>query len=1043
MAARAKRKILTSAFYGVALLALASALVFCLLMMHTINRRMNESATSNLLNTTRVIADTLEGLFEKDIDSLKVVGTLYLGNGPPEPEQLLACREAMDLDWIGVVDARGNGTDCFGNQYEISNYPETASWNLREPGYSDAYIGILSGRAQITLWTPIYRDGEYLGAVLGNVILSQYYSANVFTFYDGEGRTYLFYGDDGTWIMKSLGTDGTATRQADIYSLLAASGNYAKDIRAFREAVQAGYTGTAVLKFNGKLSYLCFLPLPGSPGWYVTTVIAKDELLRESSEVQRMIRWVLAILCVTLASATAVIAAWLIRKTKTEELHYREALFANLSSNLDSVFLIHEKGGRKAAFVSDNITRLLGLGREWIGEDAGRLFDWCKIPEDDPQRAAFLEGTLGGPSVREVRVENELGEYARTIRLELIPTELGQEIAVLTDITKDKDIQRSLVEAMERVEAAGNAKNDFLSAMSHDLRTPLNGIVGMTAIAAAHLGDKNRVADCLAKISDSTAHLMSLINEVLDMSQIESGRLELANEAFNLAELLQDVLSVNYPGIQQKNHHVKVRIHLMEHEDVIGDPVRLTRVATNLISNAIKYTPPGGTIRLTLREKPPVLQGCGCYELSVEDNGIGMSPEFQTKLFEPFEREEDVRLSRTQGTGLGLSIVKNFVDLMMGSIQVESEKGRGTTFRVTVNLRLDEREKGENRQLAGLPVLVVDDDLSACEAVTDILRGIGMRGEWVDSGADLSGMRFVGNLSRAALYQSTYDGKVFSVPLSFTGFGFAWNLDLLEKHGLSVPENREEFLEVCDRLKNIGVLPYGANKGFALTVPAMCVGLSELYGSPDQAERIAALNDGVPISRYLRSGYEFLALMIEKGYLDPRQALETTPRAGDVALFLAGKCAFICVSLGDLSKAGKAPFRTELTGLPVLAQGGLAVYGADKRLCVNPESKHLATALQFVEMVGSVEALEKSAELDKVMSSAKESDPAEFPAEEKLVALLRQPGQIPNQDFSLHFNTWESIRDVAQELCGGSGVDRACAMLDAKQQADLEVYAEK
>lgn len=345
---------------------------------------------------------------------------------------------------------------------------------------------------------------------------------------------------------------------------------------------------------------------------------------------------------------------------------------------------------------------------------------------------------------------------------------------------------------------------------------------------------------------------------------------------------------------------------------------------------------------------------------------------------------------------------------------------------------LSYRELLEKRLESSAP-----DDLYIINA-EDVLE-FGKKGYWLD----LSGMRFVGNLSRAALYQSTYDGKVFSVPLSFTGFGFAWNLDLLEKHGLSVPENREEFLEVCDRLKNIGVLPYGANKGFALTVPAMCVGLSELYGSPDQAERIAALNDGVPISRYLRSGYEFLALMIEKGYLDPRQALETTPRAGDVALFLAGKCAFICVSLGDLSKAGKAPFRTELTGLPVLAQGGLAVYGADKRLCVNPESKHLATALQFVEMVGSVEALEKSAELDKVMSSAKESDPAEFPAEEKLVALLRQPGQIPNQDFSLHFNTWESIRDVAQELCGGSGVDRACAMLDAKQQADLEVYAEK
>lgn len=310
-------------------------------------------------------------------------------------------------------------------------------------------------------------------------------------------------------------------------------------------------------------------------------------------------------------------------------------------------------------------------------------------------------------------------------------------------------------------------------------------------------------------------------------------------------------------------------------------------------------------------------------------------------------------------------------------------------------------------------------------------------GYWMD----LSGMDFVENLSDAARYQSTYNGKVFSVPLTFTGFGFLWNIDLLEEYGLSIPQNRTEFLAVCEALKRNGILPYGANKGFALTVPAMCVGFPALYGSGHLEEDIAALNSGErAVSEYLRSGFDFLSLMIEKGYLDPRQALESTPRAEDMAMFSAGECAFICAGLGGLSSTGDLPFRVTLTGLPILSDGCAAVYGADKRLCVNPKSKHLDTALQFIEMVGSPEALEKSAELENVISSSKAVDDALSPAVQELASLLKQPGQIPNQDFSLHFNTWESIRDVARELCGGASVDQACAMLDEKQRADLDVY---
>lgn len=343
---------------------------------------------------------------------------------------------------------------------------------------------------------------------------------------------------------------------------------------------------------------------------------------------------------------------------------------------------------------------------------------------------------------------------------------------------------------------------------------------------------------------------------------------------------------------------------------------------------------------------------------------------------------------------------------------------------------LSYRELLEKRMESSAP-----DDLYIISA--EDVMAFEKKGYWMD----LSGMDFVDNLSEAALYQSTYNGKVFSVPLTFTGFGFLWNVDLLKEHGLAIPQNLTEFLDVCETLKNNGVLPYGGNKGFGLTVPAMCAGFSELYQSKDLDERIAALNSGeTPVSDYLREGFALLSLMIEQGYLDPAQAMATTPHVEDLELFLAGGCAFICTGVGKTNSLQEKPFQMEMTGLPVLPEGSAAVYGADKRLCVNPNSNHLETVIEFVEMVGTAEALERSAELGASMSTSKTGGADRFPLERELVSLLRQPGQIPNQDFALHFNTWEGIRDVARELCGGADVDRACAMLDEKQQADLDAY---
>ncbi len=298
-------------------------------------------------------------------------------------------------------------------------------------------------------------------------------------------------------------------------------------------------------------------------------------------------------------------------------------------------------------------------------------------------------------------------------------------------------IKQALEDAYEAANRANAAKSDFLSNMSHDIRTPMNAIIGMTAIACAHIDDRERVQDCLSKITVSSKHLLGIINEVLDMSKIESGKLDLNMEDFDLAELVDNLIAMCKPQIEAMHHELIVDIKDIEHEFVTGDSQRIQQAFMNLMSNAIKYTPEGGKIRLSITEKPTNRAKVGCYEFIFEDNGIGMSEEFQKHLFEPFSRAADSRVMLQQGTGLGMSITRNIVGMMNGDINVRSEPDKGTRFTVTIFLSLQDVNTDKiDSDLIDLPVLVADDDIITCESSCDMLRELGMLGEWVLSGEE-------------------------------------------------------------------------------------------------------------------------------------------------------------------------------------------------------------------------------------------------------------------------------------------------------------------
>jgi len=308
------------------------------------------------------------------------------------------------------------------------------------------------------------------------------------------------------------------------------------------------------------------------------------------------------------------------------------------------------------------------------------------------------------------------------------------------DVSQEKKAEieshKALKEAYRAAENASRAKTEFLSNMSHDIRTPMNAIVGLTAIAGANIESQDRVVECLGKITKSSRHLLGLINEVLDMARIESGRMSLAEEDFSLPELVDNLLTLTKPAIDEHKHQLEVHVEHIEHEAVCGDSLRIQQVFVNLMSNAVKYTPDGGNITLTIEEKPNGFSELGCYEFSIEDNGIDMTPEFQKIMFEPFSRADDHRTTKVQGTGLGMAIARNIVNLMNGDIQVESAPNKGTKITVTVYLKLQENEKEQEKELIDLPVLVVDDDKTCCESTVATLQEIGIAGEWVLTGKE-------------------------------------------------------------------------------------------------------------------------------------------------------------------------------------------------------------------------------------------------------------------------------------------------------------------
>ena len=603
----------------------------------------------------------------------------------------------------------------------------------------------LPGKPQMLAFICPETQGSYRGFAYDAIAIAYYNDAVLKLLdnsaFEGNASNYVIY-PDGRVII-----DNSVNRKETVYNFIAMLREHSdlseKQVLALSDAFAQGSSGNMRVTLGG-ISYYLVYEGAAVQNW---TMLGLVPVRVVNAGLDKLWFHTIQIVAgITVGMAVLVILMIVRRghanlRRKNTEISYRDELFKKLSLNVDDVFLMLDAETAKVDYVSPNIERLLGIPWREARQDARVLA--ALHPKDSPDRDKnYLEGLLSG---QQREWDDEYGHLETGERRWFHIVAMGSDvegrtkhILVMSDRTADKQVNQALSDAVAAAETANRAKSTFLSNMSHDIRTPMNAIIGFTTLALSNIDDTDRVKDYLGKTLASSNHLLSLINDVLDMSRIESRKIHLEEVEVNLSDVLHDLKTIVSGQIYAKQLELYMDVMDVTDEDVYCDKTRLNQILLNLLSNAIKFTPAGGTVSVRVRQLAGKVHGCGQYEFRIKDNGIGMSQEFAQKIFEPFERERTSTVSRIQGTGLGMAITKNIVDMMGGTIEVQTAQGKGTEFTVCVPMRAQTEQRPVEKitELEGLKALVVDDDFNTCDSVTKMLVKVGMRAEWTLSGKE-------------------------------------------------------------------------------------------------------------------------------------------------------------------------------------------------------------------------------------------------------------------------------------------------------------------
>ena len=710
-----------------------------------VSQTVYQESTSHLSELVHQSDDMLNQLFSRNRMILHLWGGLL--EIASSEEQIRSGMDKMqkEIDCAALYFLASDGS-CMTQDGEKSSLGSQTGLGTHLSGGEDVVVNAaLPGKPQMLVFVCPEAKGTYRGFAYDAIAVAYYndtvLSAIDSSAFDGAAHSYVIY-SDGRVVL-----DSNADSDDPVYNLLAElrgnSNLSEKKFDALSDDFAQGRNGSMMLTLRGTRYYLVYENM-GIQDWIMLGLVpvsvvnaSMDTLWRRTVEIVVVIACLLMVLLITLIVHRSRDA---LRRRDTEIL-YRDELFTRLSRNVDDVFLMMDAETSRVDYVSPNIERLLGVPLEQVQQDIRALR--ALHPKDSPDHDKnFFAGIQCGEQCEwnADYAHQQTGER-RWFHIVAMGSEVAgrtKYILVMSDRTADRKINQALSEAVAAAEAASRAKSTFLSNMSHDIRTPMNAIIGFTTLAVSNIDNQERVKDYLTKTLSSSRHLLALINDILDMSRIESGKLQLEETEVNLPEMLHDIKTIVSGQIHAKQLELYMDALDVTDEDVYCDRTRMGQILLNLLSNAIKFTPAGGTVSVRVRQFAGTVRDCAQYEFRVRDNGIGMSPEFAQKIFEPFERERTSTVSRIQGTGLGMAITRNIVEMMGGTIKVQTEKNRGTEFIICLPLRVQTGTRREEKiaELAGLKALVVDDDFNTCDSVAKLLTRVGMRAEWTLSGRE-------------------------------------------------------------------------------------------------------------------------------------------------------------------------------------------------------------------------------------------------------------------------------------------------------------------
>ena len=730
------------------LLLLVAVLLYGLYYVNDVRTELWDSSLSTIIENTDRAADMVTGKINAEKRSLQV--------------QVNAL-ESLDSSDIDTISFLLNGFDS--KEYSttlivgITTYPAKNSYNEALPDVADATINIVppflssnSGKRVIALTkSMVFQDGV-TGFFIREIPVNDLNDAFTVSFFQDRGHSYMIDGK-GDILFRSVTTSGNKTS----HNLFAIFENEAENeqstINEVKELVAEGRSGWALIKYNGLDKLYYFSPIE-STQWILVSVVQEDIITEQT---RNILGQTFILSGLIFFGFLFLIGLLIIRERQNQKRIEQENILEKqmiIASNsevktvvlgvdldMDSYKIISQiQHEGYAISQASTFSELISSFAEIVDKEYREEYVTCfgisnlkKLTKEEHKYeyrefSIHLNGEKHWIAAEAVMVNDENNQNRLVYSSRVIDAAKKEE----------EDRRKVLQDALDMAEQANKAKSTFLSNMSHDIRTPMNAIIGFATLASANIGNEEKIKDYLSKILSSSNHLLSLINDVLDMSRIESGKINLEEQKANLSDIFHDIKTIISGQIHAKQLELYMDMMDVTDEDVFCDKTRLNQVLLNLLSNAIKFTPAGGTVSVRIAQLPGASKGIGFYEIRVKDTGIGMSQEFAERIFEPFERERTSTVSRIQGTGLGMAISKNIIDMMGGTIEVHTEQGKGTEFVIRLTLRLQSERRSIEKiaELEGLKALVVDDDYNTCDSVTKMLEQVGMRSEWTISGKE-------------------------------------------------------------------------------------------------------------------------------------------------------------------------------------------------------------------------------------------------------------------------------------------------------------------